>query len=123
MCVLSRKGIIFAVMKKLFVMCACLLALMAGPATAQGVEPEVVIVRVYESAGKVLLVTTGPNGRSETVEAVNGIDSKKLAASGQAYHAVVTKLYSEGYGLTSTSTGPYAATNGTMTTLIFTKGD
>lgn len=110
-------------MKKYLFGCACLVALMGSPVEARVADPEVVIVRIYENASTVQLVLTGPNGRSETVEFINGIGSKKLAATGQGYHAVVTKLYSEGYGLTSTFTGTYPTTNGTMTTLIFTKGD
>lgn len=110
-------------MKKILVAGICLLALLSGPAKAQEAAPEVVIVRVYEGANTVQLVITGPNGRSETAEFANGIGSKKLAATGQGYYAVVAKLYTEGYGLTSTFTGKYASTTGTMTTLIFTKGD
>jgi hypothetical protein len=110
-------------MKKLFAMSACLLALGLNPVRGYAADPEVVVVRAYEVGGTVQLVITGPNGRSETVEFPGGIGSKKLAAAGQGYHAVVTKLYQEGYGLTSTfssTTGPGASL---ITTLIFTKGD
>ncbi|MBD2769828.1 hypothetical protein IC235_18215 [Hymenobacter sp. BT664] len=111
-------------MKKLFAMGACLLALMGNPIGVYAGDTEVVVVRVYEAGQKGEIVLTGPNGRKETVLFESGAGTKKLAAAGKAYHAVVTKLYQEGYGLTSTfTTSGNGTTRYNITTLIFTKGD
>jgi hypothetical protein len=109
-------------MKKLLVISACLLALSLSPAQGFAAEPEVVVVRVHESLSKVELVITRPNGQSETIGFEGG--TKKMAAAGVGYQQVVTKLYQEGYGLTSTFSTTFSTQVGlTITTLIFTKGD
>lgn len=107
-------------MKKLFLLCACVLALLASPAKAAAGDPEMVIVRVYENFSTVSLsVSRGP-GKTEYLKFANGGSEKKLVASGESYYKVLLKLYQEGYVLQSTFTAQ-ASAGSSFTTLVLVK--
>ena len=110
-------------MKKLLLVCACVLALWVSPLKSVASEPSVVIVRIADGGGNVHMALTGPNGRKEVLEfkAQTSLNTKgflgSLQAASQGYHNVIEKLYREGYELKSTILNP--TTN--LTTLIFVK--
>ena len=107
-------------MKKLFLLFACLLALLANPVKAAAGDPEIVVIRIYEYASSVdMSITRGPD-KTEYLEFKNGSSEKKLAASGQGYHKVLFKLYQEGYVLQSTFTSQLNA-GSSLTTLVLIK--
>ncbi|MET4073429.1 hypothetical protein [Hymenobacter sp. UYCo722] len=107
-------------MKKLFLLLACLLALLATPVKASAGDPDIVLVRVYENYTSVSMsITRGP-GKSEYLEFINGISEKRLPASGEGYYKALFKLYQEGYSLQSTFT-TQISTGSSLTTLVLVK--
>jgi glutathionyl-hydroquinone reductase len=107
-------------MKKLFWLCACLVAVCVSPVLAQATNPEIVVVRVNEYRGKIKMTIVRGPGKTQYVELENGVTEKGLAASGEAYYTQFAKLYQEGYSLQSTFTATIDATT-TNTTLLFVK--
>jgi len=105
-------------MKKLFLLCACLLAL-AAPLRAVAAPPDIVVVRIYEGAHTTIIITRG-EGKSEKVEIENGISDKKLIQANEGYYKVLEQLYREGYTVQSTFATVYDSNRG-FTTLLFAK--
>ncbi len=105
-------------MKKLFWLCACLLALLVNPVTCSAQSPDIVVVRIADAGGKVRCAITGAKGRSEVVEFDSGASEKSLTAAGQGYYNVFDKLYQEGYSLQSTFTGQGIIGSNVYTSLI-----
>lgn len=105
-------------MKKLVLLCACLLAL-AAPLRAAVAPPEIVVVRIYEGSHTVIIITRG-EGKSEKVEIANGITDKKLIQASEGYYKVLEQLYQEGYAVQSTFSTLYDTNRG-CTTLLFAK--
>lgn len=106
-------------MKKLFLLCACLLVL-ATPLRAAVAPPEIVVVRVYEATDKVMLIITRGEGKSEKVEFDRGNSDKNLVQSSEGYYRVFQQLYQQGYTLQSTFSTPRDPYSG-YTTLLFAK--
>jgi len=105
-------------MKKLFFLCACLLALATQPCAAAA-PPEIVVVRIYEGSHTVIIITRG-EGKSEKIEVDNGITDKKLIQANEGYYKVLERLYQEGYTVQSTFSTLYDTNRG-FTTLLFAK--
>lgn len=105
-------------MKKLFLLCACLLALVTQPCAA-AVPPEIVVVRIYEGIHTVIIITRG-EGKSEKIEVENGTTDKRLIQANEGYYKVLEQLYQEGYTVQSTFSTLYN-TNVGFTTLLFAK--
>ena len=107
-------------MKKLLLLCACLLALSVNPVLSHAGDPQMVVVRLHEYDTSVHLAITHGDGQTEFLKFDSGITEKRLMASAEGYHRVLLKLYQEGYVLQSTfSAAPTAS--GTFTTLLFVK--
>ena len=107
-------------MKKLFLLCVCLLALGVNSVRAQAAEPDIVVVRVCEYVGTVELAITRAPGKTEYQEFKNGTNQKSLVASSEGYYKALFKLYQEGYILQSTFTSAASASI-SNTTLLFVK--
>jgi hypothetical protein len=109
-------------MKKLLLVCACLLALNAYPMQAQAGEPEVVIVQIWVNgiATPRMVITRG-EGMSETSEFKAGVNEKGMVASGETYQKAFSKLYQEGYTLQSTFSHNFGGGIGNVVTLTFAK--
>lgn len=105
-------------MKKLLLLCACLLAL-ASPLRAAVSPPDIIIVRIYEGRKTTIIITRG-EGKSEKVEVENGFTDKKLTQASEGYYKVFERLYQEGYTVQSTFSTVYDATSG-FTTVLFVK--
>ena len=105
-------------MKKLLLLCACLLAL-ASPLRVQADPPEIIVVRIYEG-GKTTIIITRGEGKSEKVEIENGQSDKKLVQASEGYYKIFERLYQEGYTLQSTFSSVYSPSIG-FTTLLFVK--
>jgi hypothetical protein len=105
-------------MKKLLLLCACLLALATLP-SAVAAPPDIVVVRIYEGMHTTIIITRG-EGKSEKIEVENGITDKKLLQANEGYYKVFERLYQEGYTVQSTFTTVYDANRG-FTTLLFAK--
>jgi hypothetical protein len=106
-------------MKKLLLLCACLWVL-AAPLQAAVAPPEIVVVRVYEGIGKVTIIITRGEGKSEKVEFDRGTSDKNLIQSSEGYYRVFQQLYQQGYTLQSTFSAPRDPDDGFIT-LLFTK--
>ena len=104
-------------MRKLLLLCICLLAL-ASPLRAQAVATpaDIVVVRIYEGTHITAIITRG-EGKSEKVEFENGITDKWLTQASQGYYKLFERFYGEGYVLQSTMT----SSAGSLTTLLFVK--
>ena len=106
-------------MKKLLLLCACLLAL-ASPLRAQTVASvsDIVVVRVLDGGGDFqVFITRGP-GKTELLKFVGGANEKDNIQSNEGYYTFIAKLYKEGYKLQNSFIhGP----NAYQTTLIFVK--
>jgi opacity protein-like surface antigen len=105
-------------MKKLLLLCACLLALSA-PLRAAVAPPEIIIVRIYEGNSTTIIITRG-EGKSEKIEIENGMSDKKLIQASEGYYKVIERLYQEGYTVQSTFSTVYDANSG-FTTVLFAK--
>jgi hypothetical protein len=105
-------------MKKLLLLCVCLLAL-ASPLRAQNnPSADIVVVRVRDGGGDFqVLITRGP-GKSELLKFDGGLTDKKFMQSGEGYYTFLSKLYGEGYKLQNSFVN---ATDSSLTTLIFIK--
>jgi len=99
-------------------LCACLLAL-ASPLRAAVAPPEIIIVRIYESAKTTIIITRG-EGKSKKIELENGRTDKKLMQASEGYYKVFERLYQEGYTVQSTFSTVYDANSG-FTTVLFAK--
>jgi hypothetical protein len=106
-------------MKKLLLLCAYLLAL-TTPLRAAVAPPEIVVVRVYEGIGKVTLIITHGEGKSEKVEFGKGATDKNLTQRNEGYYWIFQHLYQQGYVLQSTFSAPRSPEAGS-TTLLITK--
>ena len=110
-------------MKKLLLVCACLLALCGSPFPSMASEPSVVVVRIVDDGGNVYMALTGPNGRQQVLEfkAQTSLNTKgflgNLQTASKGYQSVLEQLYQEGYELKSTLLNPTS----NLTTLIFVK--
>ncbi|RZK32819.1 MAG: hypothetical protein EOO63_00075 [Hymenobacter sp.] len=113
-----RGEIIFAAMKKILFLGACLVALASQPVIAQTGAADVVVVRVNDGAGSTghLLIVRG-EGKREDVEFSAGVSPNHLGTSGEVMQRVFAKLYQEGYTLKST----FGGSQGYVSTLIFVK--
>ena len=105
-------------MKKLLLLCVCLLAL-ASSLRAAAAPPEIIVVRIYEGTHTTIIITRG-EGKSEKIEVENGVTDKKLTQASESYYKVFERLYQEGYALQSTFSNIYSANTG-FTTLLFVK--
>ncbi len=104
-------------MKKLLLLCACLLAL-AAPLRAAVVPPtDIVVVRIYDSGASINAVITRGEGRSEKVAFESGASDKRLTDSGLGYYKLISNLYQEGYKLQSTISDGRSG----LITLLFVK--
>lgn len=114
-------------MKKLLFLSTLLLAL-AGPTQAQTAPVSIVVVRIYEDIDHIRTVTIRSDGKSETLDFVNGRKDEGLQRSAMGYYQLVSSLYREGYVLQSTITPsgvPISNANGAQfggfATLVFVK--
>ena len=107
-------------MKNLFLLLACVLALLANPVIAAAADPEIVVVRIYENYNEVGMSIIRGAANAEYLEFKNGSSKKDLIQSGQGYHKVLFKLYQEGYVLQSTFTSQIN-TGSSLTTLVLAK--
>lgn len=99
-------------MKKLLLLCACLLAL-ASPLQAS--PPEIVVVRIAEYGRQSVIIITRGQGKSEKMEF-----HQSATEFNEGYHKIFTKLYQEGYKLQGTFGTPMG-TEGGNATLLFVK--
>ena len=104
-------------MKKLLVLCACLLALATLPSAAA--PPDIIVVRIYEGRKTTIIITRG-EGKSEKVEVENGFTDKRLIEANEGYYKVFERLYKEGYVVQSTFSTVYDAAS-SFTTVLFAK--
>ncbi|QKG57294.1 hypothetical protein GKZ68_12090 [Hymenobacter sp. BRD128] len=109
-------------MKKLLLLCACLLAL-ASPLRAQTAPPaDIVVVRIQDYRTSAVLFITRGEGKTERV----AIDSKGLSldknmtAVSEGYFKVIENLYREGYALQNSSSISFQGDGG-VTTYLFIK--
>jgi hypothetical protein len=109
---------IFAAMKKLFFMGACLVALASQPVMAQTGKPDVVVVKVMESMNTMRIVVAQGSGTPQVQELDGGAGAKSMVSSSQEIQKVVAGLYAQGYSLKST----FGGNQGVLSTLIFVKG-
>lgn len=107
-------------MKKLVFLGACLLALASSPTPAHATDPGIVVVRIYEGETMARVVISHGGGKDEVVEFPNGRPEKRLTASAEGYHKVISQLYQGGCSLKGTFSA--AGTNVPTTTLLFLKG-
>ena len=105
-------------MKKLLLLCACLLAL-AAPLRAAVAPPEIVVVRIFEFTNSSSVIITRGEGKSEELKFDRGLYNKNIVASTESYYKVFAGLYQEGYAVQSTFTAVGSA--GNVTTLLFIK--
>jgi hypothetical protein len=112
-------GSSFAAMKKLVFLIVCLLTLGLHPIASDAANPDIVVVRIHESETMVRVVISHGEGKDEVVEFPTGALEKRLTASANGYHKMLSKLYQEGYSLKSTFSA--SGINVTSTTLIFAK--
>ena len=104
-------------MKKLLLLCACLLAL-ASPLRALADPPDIVVVRIKDGvSGSITAIITRGEGKSETVTFDAGGSEKGLATASEGYYKLFHSLYQSGYTLQST----FSSGGGFFTTLLFTK--
>lgn len=91
-------------MKKLLLLCVCLLAL-AGSLRAQTAAPDIVVVRIqdYQTSAKIFI--TRDEGKTEKIEVnIKGTAYEKgMTSVNEAYYSVLKKLYQEGYTLQNSS--------------------
>ncbi len=106
-------------MKKLLLLCACLLALASPLRSVAGPPADIVVVRIYEGSSTTIIITRG-EGKSEKIELVNGTNDKKLTQASEGYYKVFERLYQEGYTVQSTFSTVFNANIG-FTTLLFVK--
>ncbi len=106
-------------MKKLLLLCACLLALAASLRAAVAPPVDIVVVRIYEGTHTTIIITRG-EGKSEKVEIENGLSDKKLTQASEGYYKLFERLYGEGFTLQSTMSTTFSATI-SFTTLLFVK--
>jgi hypothetical protein len=104
-------------MKKLLLLCVCLLAVCSSPMMAQTGEPQVIVVQVYYTGlGVGHLTVTRGEGQTEAIEFKQ--TNPKQTTQAETCQRVFNKLYQEGYSLKST----FSPGAGTISTLIFAKG-
>ncbi|GAC1377592.1 MAG: hypothetical protein NVS3B25_35730 [Hymenobacter sp.] len=106
-------------MKKIILLCACLVVATASPGRAQAGGPEVVTVKVREGFHSLQIIVSRGTGKGE----VFNFPSKDLKAEGApeaATQQVLATLYREGYTLKGTYGGG-SDYFGNSNTLIFTK--
>lgn len=106
-------------MKKLFCVVGCWVLLSGSPAWAAE-DPAVVIVRVSERAGRVMLAISKGTGAAEILEFDNGDNEKYLTRAADGYQKAIAQLYSQGYVLQGTVHGKQEDTK-SYSTLIFVK--
>ena len=91
-------------MKKLLLLCACLLAL-ASPLRALADPPaDIVVVRIYDYDNYVKIITTKGEGDTEKIETKSMNYDKGAISVNEAYYKVLKKFYQEGYILQNSST-------------------
>ena len=103
-------------MKKILILCACLLVFSSSPVTAQTGGPSVAVVFITSTPISHKAVITREDGKSEVLEIPSGKSEKNLTITSQTYQKLIAKLYQEGYTIKSTFGGELG------TTLIFVKG-
>ena len=94
-------GTIFAAMKKILFLGACLVALASQPVKAQTSKPEIVVVQVYTTGigvGHVAIT----RGQDQTEDVEFKVTSAKQHIAAEAYQRVFAQLAREGYSLKST---------------------
>jgi hypothetical protein len=102
-------------MKKLLLLGACLVALASSPVMAQASEPEVLVLRIDDGNG--YMVIAWPDGKTEELQ-FNALSTKKgLVTSSAQFQKLIASLYKQGYVLKSTFAGQQAV----FTTLVFIK--
>lgn len=106
-------------MKKILLLCACLLALAAPPRAVAG-PPAIIVVRIYEGNSTVRAIITRGEGQSEQIRFDKGTGDKRMVQSSEGYHQLFQRLYQEGYSLQSTMSAPNSPDSG-FTTLLFVK--
>jgi hypothetical protein len=114
----KRRAGIFAVMKKLLFLGACLVALASQPVMAQTGGADVVVVKVFESIGTMRIAVSHGQGKTEVIDAEGGGDKKKIVDSAETLQKLIAGLLQQGYSLKST----FGGTQGMMSTLVFVKG-
>jgi basic membrane lipoprotein Med (substrate-binding protein (PBP1-ABC) superfamily) len=112
----QRGKAIFAAMKKLLFLGACLVALASQPLMAQTGGSNVVVVRVHDSGVNIELVINRGKGQSELIKFNSGVSDKHLQEAAEGYQQALAKLYQEGYSLKSTFTSTER-----LSTLVFVK--
>ena len=112
---------IFAAMKKLLFMGACLVALSASPVQAQ-TDVDVTVVRVTAIAPYTYVTITRPGGKQEEIEFNNyGKDTGKKQLVGVGLQQVVADLYQQGYELKSTFDTQMSASSSASVLLFIRK--
>jgi hypothetical protein len=106
-------------MKKILLLCACLLAL-AGPVLAQTGLSNIVVVRVRDYKTSAVFFITRGEGKTERVEVdVKGLSlDKGMTAVSEGYYKVMEKLYQEGYILQNSSATADQSGGGVLTYLF-----
>jgi hypothetical protein len=119
---LSPRGeAIFAAMKKLLFLGACLVALASQPAVAQTGGPDVIVVRVAEHYGQTHLTIERAGQEPEEITFEWNPTGKGARAS-KGYYDVLAKLYQQGYQTQAIIPGAgYTKDMTTYTTLVFTR--
>jgi hypothetical protein len=107
-------------MKKLFLLVACLIVLIA-PLRAAGTPPEIIVVRIFENSGEATVIITRGEGKSEVKKFDIGFSDNKQIAGSEAYYKLLTGLYQEGFALQTTFT-TQSNSSSSAVTLLFTKG-
>ncbi len=109
-------------MKKLLLLCACLLALAATPMRAQTTPADLVVVRIYEFGKKATTIITRGEQRSEVSE-FEGTSYKNASKElNENFYRLLAGMYKEGYVVRSV-TRIYASGGSSERELILTKNN
>jgi hypothetical protein len=106
-----RGKAIFASMKKLLFLGACLVALASHPVMAQTGGADVVAVKMLEYAGEQRITATHSNKKTDEVSSKTG--RTNLPEAGVTLQKVFTTLHQQGYMIKG-STPTYAGSIGTF---------
>lgn len=110
------RGSIFAAMKKLIFLGACLLALASQPVLAQTGGLSVVTVRISQGAGRVYVAISNGTGKAEVSEVETpNYTNKNIGPIADIFQQTVVRLSQQGYTLKGMSGGDV------ITTLVFVK--